>query len=355
MAGVDGLGRLEADAAILRARMVTLTRQLSTGQRAERLSEIAPQLARALDLKADIARRDAYTAGIGRALDRAGAAQTTLARIGDIASEFADQVAITLDPNDPDALPAIAQRARTALVELGHLLNTRHNGEYLFGGSDVANPPVPDPDGLPTSGFAVQIGAAVAGLTGAGAVATAAATRAAVLDDSPGVSPFAAFAVDPATGAAEPRRGVLAEDGQLVGYGLFAARNAGANSIGETTGGWARDLLRGLASLAALTDASTTDPAAFGAFAVTIREGLKSASEAIGAEAGALGLTEARLADTRDRHGDIQIALRSQLAEIEEVDLAEALTRLQATQTILEASYTAIGRIGALTLTSFLR
>jgi flagellin-like hook-associated protein FlgL len=47
--------------------------------------------------------------------------------------------------------------------------------------------------------------------------------------------------------------------------------------------------------------------------------------------------------------------LEAQLAAIEEVDLAEVLTRLKATETTLQASYGAIGRLGDLTLARFLR
>ena len=47
--------------------------------------------------------------------------------------------------------------------------------------------------------------------------------------------------------------------------------------------------------------------------------------------------------------------MQAQLAEIEEVDLAEVLTRLRATETTLQASYGAIGRLGGLTLANFLR
>jgi flagellin-like hook-associated protein FlgL len=47
--------------------------------------------------------------------------------------------------------------------------------------------------------------------------------------------------------------------------------------------------------------------------------------------------------------------LRTQLAGIEEVDLAEVLTRLKATETTLQASYGAIGRLGGLALANFLR
>jgi hypothetical protein len=58
-----------------------------------------------------------------------------------------------------------------------------------------------------------------------------------------------------------------------------ANRNAAAASGGETTGSWARDLLRGLASIAALTPAqAAASPADFAAFAGVVRDGLRSAT-----------------------------------------------------------------------------
>ena len=178
-----------------------------------------------------------------------------------------------LNPKDPDSIPLAAARARAALVEVGHLLNTQQGGEYLFGGSDLANPPVPAPDDLPTSGFASQIAAAVATLGGGNAAAVGAATRAAAASDAAGTTPFSAF-LSSGPGSAEPRRGVPAGDGSIVPYGIPANRNGAAVSSGETTGSWARDLLRGLASIAALTPAqAAASPADFTAFAARCATG----------------------------------------------------------------------------------
>ncbi|GAA0574964.1 hypothetical protein GCM10009416_12040 [Craurococcus roseus] len=147
-----------------------------------------------------------------------------------------------------------------------------------------------------------------------------------------------------------------AEDGALVPYGVQANRNAAAASGGETTGSWARDLLRGLASIAAMTPAqAAASPSEFRAFVAVVREGFRSATGALADEAGALGLTEARLEGVQRRHADANTALAAQIAGVEEVDLAEVLTRLKATETTLQASYAAIGRLGDLSLARFLR
>jgi flagellin-like hook-associated protein FlgL len=350
----DLAARLEQDTAQIRQRLAALSRQVATGQRAEAGGDIARELPRAIQLRTEIARRETYAVAIGQAQQRTAATQPVLERLIEIGREFAERVAIKLDPDRADDLPAIAERARQALVEVGQLLNTRHAGEYLFGGSDFASPPLPDPETLPASGWAAAVTAAVGSLGGGNAAIVAASTRAAVQDDSAGVTPFSAFLSDPALGLAEPRRSVLAEDGVLVSHGVFANRNAGVTSGGETAGGWARDLMRGLMSLSALTPASTGDRDDFLAFAATIRDGLRSATAALSAESGALGQTEARLAATATRHAEIGVALGGQLATIQDADLAEALSRLQQTQTQLQASYSALSRFSSLTLAQFL-
>ena len=75
----------------------------------------------------------------------------------------------------------------------------------------------------------------------------------------------------------------------------------------------------------------------------------------IAGEALSLGAAEQRLDAARERHQDVAVVLRAQLASIEEVDMVETLTRLQATQTQLEASYRAIASAEELTLARFLR
>lgn len=354
MTTIGLLGRLEADSAALRLRLETLTRQSATGRRAEAVGDLAPQLPRALTLRGEIGRREAYGGAIGEALGRAATTGAALQRLAEIARDFADGAALKLDPSDTGSLALLASRARAAMVEVGQLLNSQSNGEYLFGGSDFANPPVPDPEGLPESGMARRIADAVTALGGGNAAAVAAATRAAALDDGTGVTPFSGFLSDPALGLAEPRRSVPVGDGQAIPYGIAANRNGAVASTGETTGAWARDLLRGLASIAALGPAQAAAPDDFRALATTIRQGLQSAANALADEQGALGLTEQRLEAAQQRHAGITDTLTAQLADIEEVDLAATLTRLQATRTALEASYTALGNLSTLTLTRYL-
>lgn len=358
MASIELFNRLTGETMQLRARLENLTRQSTSGMKAERLGELGPDVPRAISLRAEIGRRELYGQTMEQALGRTAMMQESLDRLTEIAREFRTKAATRIKAGDPVALMTVQSDARAALTEVAHLLNTRHAGEYLFGGSDLTRPPIPDPEGLATGQMAQDIAAEVAALPIQGVIATIAATRGIAQSNAVGVTPFSdrltADALLPPA-EQEARRGVPAADGQVIGYGIIAGRNADAVSHGETTGSWARDLMRNLMSLAALTPEQMSDPAGFDAFIGKLREGLSSAELALGEEAGALGTVEARMEAMQRRHDNLTTALARQLSDIEEVDVADVLVRLQATRNALEASYRAIGSLRELTLANFLR
>ena len=59
MTSVSMLGRLNGDTAALRQKLDTLTQQVSTGRKTDRIGDLAPQRPQALDLQAEIGRRGA--------------------------------------------------------------------------------------------------------------------------------------------------------------------------------------------------------------------------------------------------------------------------------------------------------
>jgi flagellin-like hook-associated protein FlgL len=353
MTGINAVSRLDAGAQALRLRLDTLTRQQSTGFKGPGYGDIAPDARRAIDLRADVARREVWQGTIDRTLARTSVTQNALGRLSDIATNFYEQ-AITIDGTNGVLVSSIATQARAAMEEVANLLNERYGNEYVFGGTDTAKPPIPDPQGIATSGMAADIAAAVASLSAGNAATVAAATLAAATSDATGTTPFSTFLSDPATGLTEARRSVPAAEGQRVDYGILANRNAAATSEGETTGSWARDLLRGLATLAALDPSQTVLGTDFTDIVATARDGLRSAVDALGEESGALGATEERLSAISQRHKDVTVTLTTQLASIQEVDMADTITQLDATRTQLEASYRAIAMVQGLSLTNYL-
>ena len=353
MAAINSVSRIDAGAQALRLRLDTLTRQVSDGRKGPGYGDIAPDARRAIDLRADVARREVWQGTIDRTLARTSVTQNALGRLSDIATDFYQQ-AIRIDGTNGVLVSSVATQARAAMEEVANLLNERYGGEYVFGGTDSRNPPLPDAQGIATSGMASDIAAAVGSLTTGNVASVVAATLAAAQSDAAGTTPFSAFLSDPAAGLAEARRSVPAAEGERVAYGILANRNAAATSDGQTTGSWARDLLRGLATLAALDPSQTALGADFTALVATVRDGLRSAVDALGEERGALGATEERLGAISQRHKDVTVTLTMQVATIEEVDMADTISRLDATKIQLEASYRAIAMVQGLTLTNFL-
>ena len=183
-----------------------------------------------------------------------------------------------------------------------------------------------------------------------GNAATVAAATLMAATDAAGTTPFR----PPVQAAGSLRAPLGGGRGPRVDYGILANRNAAATSEGETTGSWARDLLRGLATLAALDPSQTVLGTDFTDIVATARDGLRSAVDALGEERGALGATEERLGAISQRHSDVTVTLTTQLASIQEVDMADTISQLNATKTQLEASYRAIAMVQSLSLTNFL-
>jgi len=357
LASRDISGRLAAETSRLRERMEVLIRQTASGQRSNRLGDLAPDVPRAISMRAQTGRLEAYDRVLTQSIGRTDIMQGSLSRLNEIARDFRGTVLPRLYSGDPLMLAGIQSQARAALTEMAHLLNARHAGEYLFGGSDITNPPIPDPEGLVNGQMAQDIAAEVATLGAAGAAAVLAGTRTAAQSNAAGVSPFSDFLRDQAAlpvAEQEGRRVVPAADGQAVAYGIFADRNAIAVSTGETTGSWARDLMRNLMTLAALEPGQMNELPEYTDLLAGLRDGFAAAEVALAEEAGGLGQVAARMENTQRRHTQVVDALRRQLSEIEEVDLASTIERLQATQLSLEASYRAIGMLSGLTLARFL-
>lgn len=346
MAMITLIGAMAADQARLRRDIEGLTRQVSTGQRGEVHGALGRQAGRALDLRGELARRGAYVTAAETALGRMGAAQGVLARIESLVSDLAAEAARARTLGAVGVEP-LARSARAALEEAAALLNTRHGNEYLFGGSDLASPPVPDAAGIATGPMAGAIAAAVAALDPFNAATVLADTAAAAM--APATRPFSAHLEGPAL--TEPRRALQIADGERVAWGVLASQDA----AGEVALSWGRELLRGFATLAALTPLSAQQGAGYDELLAGVAADLSAAARGLAQERGALGAAERRVSAARERHKDVEVALRAQLGAIEEVDLAEATTRLRQTELRLEASYNATANVARLSLAALLR
>ncbi|MBI0534332.1 hypothetical protein D9599_01930 [Roseomonas sp. KE2513] len=354
--GNGSLAWLIAQSSTLKTQLGTLSAQSVDGRRGTYYGDIAGQAGRAINLRGGVARGEAHAQAIDRALSRTTIAQSTMTQLSSIAENFLTQAG-KISRADTSRISALADSARQAIGQVASLLNAKSGSDYLFSGADTANPPIPDPDGIMATPMAQGIAAAVASLAPGNGDAVNAATLVAASSTAPGGTPFSDYLLDSARGRQDARPSVLAEDGQAVAVGLFANRNAtepaDPGSPGE--GGWSRDLLRGLMALASLTPDKTASGEDFDKVLGGITGALKSAMTGLGVESGALGLSEEKLEAAKTRHEELGVTLKTQLADVEEVDLASTLAAMQDTQNRLQASWKALSMLSGLSLTQFLR
>lgn len=340
------LVRLLADSAGLRKQLDASTAQVSSGYVGSTYGALGTAARVPLDLRPQQAHLAAWQGNIDAATGRMDVTQSALTRLAEIAKDFRSQ-ATSLNTLDSGNVDSVAAKARDALREVAGLLDSKYGDTYVFAGTDSANPPVPSPDSILSTGLVTGIGSAVAGLSGSGAAAVASATTALAASDSAGTTPFSAT-LPAAAGTVE------VGEGEHAPAGLVANRNTLAASPPESpTGSWARDLLRGLATIASLKGTQSTD-SGFVPLVQDTLKGLGAALTGLTVEQGTLGDVQSRLSEERTRMDDTAIALKKQVSNAQDVDLAEALSRQSAIQAQLQASYQMVAAQKDFSLARFL-
>ena len=349
--GFGELARLIADSGSVRRRFDMLTQQASDGLIADTFSGLGGTASVAISLHPQIASLRAAQDNIDAADGRARVTQTAMTQIQSVASSLLSQLT-TLNGLNPSTVDSVAANARDALAAVGNLLNSRFGDVYVFAGEDTANPPVPNPDQLTSSGFFTGIASAVGGLAASGATAVAATTLTIAASNTAGESPFSTFLSQPAAGLSPPL--VATGDGRTQSAGLLASANTNvASAGGSTTGSYMRDLMRALATVGSLTSGQVNDPG-FASLVGDTRASLSGAITAMATDTGVLGEKQSSLAARKTGLQDTATALMAQLSAAEDVDMAATLSNLSQTQTQLQASYQLISAAHAMSLVKFL-
>jgi flagellar hook-associated protein 3 FlgL len=309
------LTQLAGDGMTIRSQYDQTEEQAATGRVSDTYSGLGAQARTSLDLRPVIAHQSVWQSNIDAAQSRLDVTQTALSSINAIATNFYSQVNNINDVGDSEVTD-IAASAKTALQQMGDLLNTKSGNVYIFAGQDTSNPPVPNTD--PT------------------------VTGPQLLASPPTTAPFSST-----IGTAVPE--VDVGDGQRHKIGILANANGVAVSSAPTSGSYMRDIMTSLATLANLTAGPTAQ-----ATAQSVRSQLSSAISALATDTGALGEVQSTLTQRQSTLAETSTALSSQVSSVEDVDVAATLTKASSLQTQLQASYQIIAESRQLTLTSFL-
>lgn len=334
------LGLLVQDSAAIQSRVTTTSQQASTGLVAQTYGGLGAQAQVSLNLRPELAQVDVYAQNITTASTQMDSTNQVLGQLEQIASQFrTSELGVSTDT--AQEVDTLASQASAALTQVQSLLNTKVGDKYIFAGQDSANPPLPDTQ---FNAYVASIRTAMGGLAAGTGAATVAATLAAATTNSP-------FSTTLGTTPGTASVGV----GVTVPVGVVAGQNAYVSQTGpNTTGSYVRDLIRSLATIAAMNSSQTTLGADFTTVVSNTQSSLASQVVAISNEQAGIGAAQQTLTNTQTALGDTKTALTTQISAVENVDAASTATALTQAQTQLQISYKIISSMQTMSLVSFL-
>lgn len=339
------------DSAAIKQNLDQLTAQISSGLVSNTYAGLGSGAAVSLNLNPQIAALQTWQNNINQATSGMQVTQTAMTQIQQIASNFLAQTS-NLEGSDASEVDSIAASAQQALVQVADLLDTQDGNTYVFAGQDTENPPVPDPDSILSSGFYTQIAAQVGALGTQGAAATIANTLSIASSNASGTSPFSAYMSQPAASLQAPT--IQVGQGQTASVGLLASANSAVTSTGSaTTGSYMRDLMMALATIGSLSSSQVND-SGYTTVVQSTNASLTGAISAMAEDAGVLGNTQTNLTTDQTTMSDTATALTTQVGDVQDVDVAQAMSNLSLVETQLQGSYQVIATMGGLSLAKYL-
>lgn len=292
-----------------------LSRQLTSGRKADDLAAYGTQTARLVDLRNFVARRESYLKTIDFVEVRVKTYDASLAALDSVAHTVASYLgsANTLDQANDVRLD---EKIATAMNEVAFYLNQEMGERHLFSGSRYGTRPVGD--------------------------LTLLADPAVGPPPAPVASPILADYDTQAPGsdaAAWSKERFTADDGLVVDYGIVSQDPA----------------FQDLAMALRYAKAAVNNPADYDTYMDGAKELIERAIA--GLRDLRTGIAEDRLAlgTARDVHRTAIHLLRDEQGRIENVDIAEVGTKIQIVQTQLEATYILTRSLAELSLVNFLK
>ncbi|MSU92322.1 hypothetical protein GE300_22600 [Rhodobacteraceae bacterium 2CG4] len=319
--------RLQDQNRSVRAALDAAGKELATGQLADVRTATRGDLAPIFGIDAALQRIEVRGQGLAMAAARADAAQLALGTAQEAAGNLALDLSAAVSRGDPVSTSALQAGAAGVLETVVNLLNSSFGGRSLFSGAAQDGPAL-----APSQQLLDEISALVA------AAPDAAAARSAI---DGYFAPGGGFETGIYLGATTDAAAVELGDGARLDYLPRADDTA------------LRDLLRGLATIAAAPEAASAADRA-----ELIGDGaqvLLAAGDGATRMRAALGSAQQRIADAADAAEAESNALGRSRNDLVGVDQYEAATRFAALEGQLQSLYTVTARLSGLTLTNFLR
>jgi flagellar hook-associated protein 3 FlgL len=333
--------RIQTQNLAIQARMTEYSEQSSTGKKGTVYGALGSDVRQSIDLRGNVEELDTYQKNIATAQLRVSGAVETMDRIKDVARDVRDQLT-KLSGNPPPDQTVVKDIAKRGYDEVAQLLNTKVDGRYIFAGSDIDNPPFPNADQ-----FFTDVQTQVNNYAANGAPATLTATTAIATDNT--YFSTALQAADPSPLKARVDRNLDIS---------YQVRANGPESPTPPAGQIEpfREILRSLATAANLSY-DTTKPASFNDFQSllnTTRTSLDTAAKLVDNHVGILGSASARMKALDAQHDETTVTLKQGVGDVEDVDMAETISKLQLVQTQLQASYKVTATLQKVNLIDFI-
>ncbi|MGF1454614.1 MAG: flagellin [Alphaproteobacteria bacterium] len=295
---------LTADLMRLNQQQFKTQAQISSGKVATRFADLPQETSVLLSARGVEAKLAQYTTAAEEARTRLNLQDIHLEGLAQAGTDLREAVTTAVAADNGVVLMDTLDRVFETAASL---LNSQYNGQYIYGGTQTDRPPV-------ASGDLSDLVAA-----------TDAADLFVNNDLKPSVTVDDNLTVE---------YGVLADE---VGGGLFTALkriadyNAGPNGpIGETLTPEQKDFLQGEIA------------------------GLRSTVEAINADVARNGLNHRDVDRAISRHEAGDVFIKGFISDIEDVDLAEAITRLNNDRVAVEASTRVLADLNRVSLLDFI-
>ncbi len=324
----------------LQNRLIETQAQVSSGKKSQTYSGLGFDAPTSVNLNNAKATAETYLKTISTTKMRTATIAQVLDRITSIASEMRASALQSMTPGGlptPTGSAAIKAQASARLKEVVSLLNTQIDGVYLFGGRATNAAPMTNAGDIGQVGTPLDAAAALNGGTPLNTTAASGDARYAAVGALLTGNNF--YYV----GETGPNATLTArvDEGLDVAYGYTGDNPA------------FQGMLRGLYALATTDLTSATDDGWRRVAELATADFAQGQRDVAGLSAD-LGVKQSGIQQIETRHMDFQATLLVQLTAIEDVDTAEAMSRLTLQQNNLEVTYKVLASIKDLSLAKML-
>ncbi len=334
MTSISTVGQQEYMQALLqrvRGDLFRTQEQVTTGKKAGDFAGLgADPGVRSMSMRAQLSRLDSYTSIINRVEARAGVMDKAITGINDAARDVRTTMLGLPRINVPPPVEQVRTAAQKALETVVGRLNTTFEDRYIFSASDISNEPIDDVALLHNEAI-TQINAYTSGAaTGAQVLANMNALTLGQMGYSAALS----------AGTTQDTR-VMIDQSVEIDYTLRADEQG------------FQDILKGLALLANI-QYEPGRPDDYWAIYDGAVDLLDRGTRAMDGKLGEMGSLRNQMEEIAITHEQSRLIIDKGISDVEDVDIAQAVTDVNNLQLQLEASYRALAQLQNFNLMNYL-